>query len=130
MPYVCAVAECRNRNGPDLAFHRFPSHDKVRCKKWEVKCKRLDKLNVANARVCAAHFTDEDYERDLQNELLGLPLRKKLKPTAIPSIFMERFPGTSSKRETRQKNRISRKLVNEILENTTLETGINPHKLS
>lgn len=38
------------------------------------------------ARVCSAHFSPKCYRRDLQHELLGLPLRKKLKPDAVPDI--------------------------------------------
>ena len=30
------------------------------------------------------HFAPEDFERDLRNEMLGLPLRKLLKPGAAP----------------------------------------------
>ncbi len=31
------------------------------------------------ARICSNHFKEEDYERDLRNELLNLPQRKLLK---------------------------------------------------
>ena len=30
------------------------------------------------------HFAPEDFERDFRNEMLGLPLRKLLKPGAAP----------------------------------------------
>ncbi|KAJ8879411.1 hypothetical protein PR048_020019 [Dryococelus australis] len=49
------------------------------------RCKRADKVNVNNVRVCSVHFVPEDYELDLRNELLGLPIRKKLLTNAIPS---------------------------------------------
>ena len=35
-------------------------------------------------RICSLHFAPEDFERDLRNEMLGLPLRKLLKPGAAP----------------------------------------------
>lgn len=53
---------------------------------WVVKCKRADKINTEHARVCSIHFREEDFERDLKNELLGLPLRRILRKDAIPSI--------------------------------------------
>ena len=39
-------------------------------------------------RICSLHFTDTSYERDLRNELLGLPIRKRLLPDAVPTQFV------------------------------------------
>lgn len=38
-----------------------------------------------HARVCSEHFSTSCYQRDLQHELLKLPLRKRLKPDALPN---------------------------------------------
>jgi hypothetical protein len=38
---------------------------------WINRCKREDKLNPETSRICSKHFVETDYERDLQNELLG-----------------------------------------------------------
>ncbi|XP_047118879.1 cytochrome c oxidase assembly protein COX18, mitochondrial isoform X1 [Schistocerca piceifrons] len=62
-------------------------------REWIVQCQRKDKVNVKTARVCSAHFRPEYYERDLRNELLGLPSRKKLLPTAIPCINIPNWHG-------------------------------------
>jgi hypothetical protein len=56
--------------------------------KWAVACKRKDKINHDNARICSAHFLTEDYVRDMCGELTGHFSRKRLKPTAIPSIHL------------------------------------------
>ena len=36
------------------------------------------------SRICSRHFRPEDFERDLRNEMLGLPLRNLLKPGSYP----------------------------------------------
>lgn len=42
--------------------------------------------NCATARVCSHHFHDDDYERDVQHEILGLPSRFRLKKGSIPAL--------------------------------------------
>jgi hypothetical protein len=42
-------------------------------------------FNPDSSCVCSNHFVDEDYDRDLRNELLGLPQKRKLKKEAVPS---------------------------------------------
>lgn len=82
----CAVACCSNygRKTTDVIYHRFPTNPELQ-NVWVSRCKREGKINVKIARVCSVHFLPEDYERDLRNELLGLPVRKHLRPNAIPS---------------------------------------------
>ena len=85
---VCAVAVCKSRklHSDSIIFHRFPK-DIIQQKKWAHACKRNDKLvNPKTAMVCSNHFQATDYERDLTNELLNLPIRKWLKQTAVPSL--------------------------------------------
>lgn len=52
--------------------------------KWIKACGRKDQKVPYYARVCSEHFSEKCYQRDLQHELMGLPLRRKLKPGAIP----------------------------------------------
>ena len=81
---VCAVATCPSPKDNDTTYHRFPKDNEFR-QKWLIACKRADKINPNTSTVCSQHFKADNYERDLKNELLGLPLRKRLKPGAIPS---------------------------------------------
>ena len=79
------------------------------------------------ARICSSHFKEEDYERDLKNELLNLPTQKRLKSTAFPTLNLKVEHGTSKtcqtsqkrkveqKREERAAKRARRSLVDEIL---------------
>ena len=78
----CAVFGCSNRKG--LVLHAFPK-DTLRTKAWIIKCRRKDFINTNTARVCGDHFDETSYKRDLEHELLNLPLRKVLKDDAIPN---------------------------------------------
>ncbi|CAH1394694.1 unnamed protein product [Nezara viridula] len=90
----CAVATCNNnlfdakRIGKKISFHCFPKDD--RRKDWAVQCKRADKyFNPATSCICSEHFSDSDFERDFQAELLGLQRKRKLKKTAIPTLNLD-----------------------------------------
>ncbi|GAB6030018.1 hypothetical protein CHUAL_014170 [Chamberlinius hualienensis] len=131
MPIACAVIECRNTGRlkstrPDIIFHQFPTRNELICQKWVHLCKRKDKINTKNARICSNHFVADDYERDLKNELLGIPTKKLLKSTAIPSVFNGRKPSVSitkssilrSQRLHERKEKEDRKfIISELLEN-------------
>jgi hypothetical protein len=43
----------------------------------------IDPSKLAS-RVCSDHFTASEFERDLKNEMLGLPVKKLLKHDAVP----------------------------------------------
>lgn len=96
----CAVAQCHNCcfKEPGTIYHRFPKSEELR-RVWLSRCKRTDKFNVNTARVCSKHFLPEDYERDMKNELLGLPTRKILRLNAIPSQYIPNWHGNSDSRE-------------------------------
>jgi hypothetical protein len=79
---TCAVAICPS--APEATYHVFPKDEHLQ-KLWVDLCKRKETINVKTARVCSFHFKEEDYERDLKNEVLGLPIRKRLKPNSVPS---------------------------------------------
>lgn len=107
----CAVFSCSNHGkktkGQGIIYHSFPKDVNLR-KAWIVKCKRLDKLNVAHARICSNHFNPSDYEDDIRNRLLGLEERKKLKPTAIPSSNLT-INEADEKHDTSARNERKRK---------------------
>lgn len=88
------MSECSNWGSKTtgVMYHRFPKSEELR-RVWVLRCKRNDTFNPDNARVCSIHFCPEDYERDLKNELLGLPQRKILRETAVPSLFISNWHG-------------------------------------
>ncbi|XP_035219594.1 THAP domain-containing protein 1 B-like [Stegodyphus dumicola] len=84
----CAVATCSNtyhNTKTSVVFHRFPCKNIQLTKEWLHRCRRADIVNTKSARICSIHFTESDYEDDMKNRLLGLPTKKILKSTAIPT---------------------------------------------
>jgi hypothetical protein len=79
--------------------------------KWLVKCKRQDSVNILNSRICSEHFKENDYERDLKSELMGVKNKSKLKESAIPSLHLPTTQITecSNKRKQRAEGRASKK---------------------
>lgn len=79
---ICAVYGCNNNwksskaEGLQLIFHVFPKSkdfvSKTIREEWIRRCRRADAWNPDTSRVCSAHFCVNDYERDIQNELLGI----------------------------------------------------------
>lgn len=123
MPSNCAVAKCPNTTyfkviRKELIHHRFPVKNSTVCKYWVHFCKRSDKINIKTATICSDHFHPDEYKRDLEHELLGLPPRKRLKEDARPSIFSseekENIPAMSD-RDDRCSKRQRRQLVENIL---------------
>ena len=84
---ICAVADCPNPSG--IAYHLFPRDPKYR-KVWIQRCKRDDKVgkpldpNNANIRICATHFTKDDYFTNVSGT------RTSLKQNVVPSVFPNR----------------------------------------
>lgn len=123
MPALCAVVQCSNTSNdktinPNLIHHRFPTRNPTLSKVWLHFCRRQDTVNVHNARICSDHFQPSDYERDMEHELLGLPLRKKLKRDAVPSIFSLKASlkdNKPNKRAERLEKRQRRDVLNSLL---------------
>jgi hypothetical protein len=82
---ICAVAICNNPKNDSTIYHHFPKNNEL-SKKWVVACKRDDQFNPSTSTVCSNHFLPTDYERDLKNELLGLPVKKRLQREAVPTV--------------------------------------------
>jgi len=82
----CAIDSCSSPNG--IKYHSFPKNSYSIQQIWMKACNR-DFHSIKNAKICSRHFTPESYERDLRNELLGIPVRKKLKHDAVPTLHLE-----------------------------------------
>lgn len=84
----CYVETCGNyyektRGTKDVIYHMLPG-EAILAAKWIKACGKKDQKVPYYARVCSEHFSEKCYQRDLQHELMGLPLRRKLKPGAVP----------------------------------------------
>ncbi|XP_067129670.1 uncharacterized protein [Centruroides vittatus] len=124
----CAVYGCNNNllaikaKGENVTFHVFPRQKDLISKsigsEWINRWKSGDKFNPDTSRICSVHFVQSDYERDLQNELLGLLVRKILKKTAIPTLNLpDRMNPTVTERERRSSKRKQKEEVNDLLTN-------------
>jgi len=127
---VCAVAVCKSRKTESIIFHRFPK-DTVRQKQWAHACKRDDRLlNPQTALVCSLHFQPSDYERDLPNELLGLPVRKRLKKSAVPTLKLhyldDNKPSTALLNRQSLREKLDRKeVIQELMKTATVTAELN-----
>lgn len=126
----CTVATCKNSSAKtdrNVIYHSFPKNKSVR-DVWIQKCKRDGKWNPGACHVCSAHFTQEDYERDLKGELLKIPLKKQLKFGAVPSVNLPSIQlqnvhkNDAIKRKDRLLRRESKKLVTELLQLNNVPT--------
>lgn len=70
----CTVATCNNSHIKTKAFnivyHKFPRDPDLK-NIWINRCRRDGEWNPDTSSVCSVHFTEDDYERDFQHELLG-----------------------------------------------------------
>ena len=126
----CAVLGCSNNNNKRLKqnqievqkirYFRFP-RNKIRLNQWIHAIKRKDIFNINNAKVCSAHFCEEDYEICYRQQFL-IGERTKgppLKNYAVPHLNL---PGSKSKdnvetsRTMRHKLKLHHEIIKQALE--------------
>ncbi|XP_042282671.1 uncharacterized protein LOC121907198 isoform X2 [Thunnus maccoyii] len=99
MPGMCSVPGCKGykkARSRGVVFHSLPTRDPGRCRKWlkAIQNPKFDEntpvAKYGNIRVCSQHFQPEDYEPDIQAELMKTTPRKILKSDVIPSVFSGR----------------------------------------
>ncbi|XP_036952305.1 uncharacterized protein LOC119018606 isoform X2 [Acanthopagrus latus] len=99
MPGMFSVPGCkgyRKARSRGVVFHSLPTRDPGRCRKWlkAIQNPKFDEntpvIKYGNIRVCSQHFKPEDYEPDIQAELMKTTPRKILKSHVIPSVFSGR----------------------------------------
>ncbi|CAL1680856.1 unnamed protein product [Lasius platythorax] len=99
MPSCCAE-NCRNRAEQGFRLFRFPA-DQERKEIWIKQCAKNPK---GDSRLCEFHFDDFQFENKRQDG------RRKLKPNAIPTIF------------------INKDSINEVLQETESSVGVLPEE--
>ncbi|XP_076583808.1 uncharacterized protein LOC143319097 [Chaetodon auriga] len=101
MPGMCSVPGCKGykkARSRGVVFHSLPTRDPGRCRKWlkAIQNPKFDEntpvSKYGNIRVCSQHFKADDYEPDIQAELMKTTPRKILKSNVIPSVFSGRQP--------------------------------------
>ncbi|KAL0985016.1 hypothetical protein UPYG_G00151860 [Umbra pygmaea] len=94
----CSAFGCTTRHskGSAVQFFRLPSDD-ARLTQWLRKMRRdTRKWNPENARLCSSHFEEDQFFTDKQG-------KRRLKDTAVPTIFNFTPPKKGRKRATRTK---------------------------
>ncbi|KAL1454183.1 hypothetical protein WDU94_010463 [Cyamophila willieti] len=127
----CAVYGCNNHNkktkkpsnaSPQskVSFYRFPKDPAV-CGEWVKFCRRSDKFNVAQSRICSAHFSKSDKLVSLQARLLDYSPKcvRKVNAHAVPSLNGPKQHNEKTARdlkmEERQKREEQKNLVRKAL---------------
>ncbi|XP_071180850.1 uncharacterized protein [Mytilus edulis] len=87
----CSVLNCKIQSGQGIAMFKFPEKDLERRQIWigKVALKRKDFQPSPFARVCARHFTNDQFVIDpsLAVSIGYKPKQLRLKEKAIPTIF-------------------------------------------
>lgn len=124
MPSSCVAFGCKSGyhtqkqsdREQGITFHSFPLHDSVLCDAWVRSVHRKDFQPSKHSKLCSLHFTESDYiqnrsdsntARRRKKESVSIkPLRRYLKPSAIPTI-LPNAPHylTNAKNEPRSTNK-------------------------
>ena len=84
---LCAALNCLNYSKSKVSTFKFPANSKLR-KQWLLKMKRKEFQPEKNSRICAVHFTEDYFRKNLA--IRGFegsdfkPLRLHLKEDAEP----------------------------------------------
>ncbi|XP_064474320.1 uncharacterized protein LOC135388606 isoform X2 [Ornithodoros turicata] len=108
----CCFVHCKNKreNTTGVTFFGFPKCERLK-QLWIAKVRRPGWKLYKSSRLCSDHFTADCFEEAerLQQEfglvLPGKRLRQRLKPDAVPSLFVEHegdfdVPSSSSRRDS------------------------------
>lgn len=94
MPTRCVAAWCSNTHSDGVSLFRFP-RDPVLKEQWvkQVQRTRAQWKPSESSVLCSKHFTDDCFEvaYDLATQF-GIKKTRKLKPGAVPSLFLRKRP--------------------------------------
>ena len=73
---TCFIPDCQSNN-PEFAVPKDPFYKGL----WEDVIEKYGIFSLKpKLKICEKHFSQNDIIRDLKGELLGLPIKRKLKP--------------------------------------------------
>lgn len=116
MGRFCIAFGCHNSNQKGFSLFQFPADEKLK-KAWILQVQKTrDKWHgpTKNSAVCSEHFTEDCFEpMSVMSKKMGMKMRQRLKPDAIPTIFKR--PSATPKRlrvslaaEKRERARVSK----------------------
>ena len=95
----CVAAGCSNVSSAHVSLFKFPTDPLLR-RQWEkqVQRTRADWKATEHSHLCSEHFTSDCFEYDTAiAATFGMKKRKRLKPGAIPTIFIRQNITATSK---------------------------------
>lgn len=107
----CIAFGCNNDHTKEgISFHKFPLNEPARLKEWLQRVKRVTSVGKPwtpskHSRLCSEHFTENSFEVNYGERLLGARYGKRCKQLnsdAIPNKFMHR-PTPKSRPHTEQR---------------------------
>ena len=95
MPRHCAAAGCSSVSGKRYRLHEFPRDDALRANLMGIGCKTaanwLERTYIRTTAsfLCRKHFEASCFVTGVRyRNTVGIPAKKRLKPNAIPTIFL------------------------------------------
>ena len=86
----CVAAGCSNTYLKNVSLFNFPRDTSLR-RRWTKQVQRTHGQwsgPTTNSTLCSDHFTEDCFETStLLAPKLGIKIRKRLKPDAVPTIF-------------------------------------------
>ena len=91
---ICFVQDCRSKwlqkLSVPLSFFKIPKVENFP----DIHAQWKENLNITRQvswlRICELHFSPDCFIRDLEAELTGRPIRRRLKNDAIPTLFLSK----------------------------------------
>lgn len=102
---ICFVTHCRSRFLQKLfvrlSYFKIPNQvnpEKTNSpqnihEKWKENLKINHNVSKS-LRICELHFSEDCFLRDLEAELTGRPIRKRLKESAVPTLYLSKEDKT------------------------------------
>ena len=93
----CSIFGCKELSGGNYKLYSFPKEQEMR-DKWIRACGRADKRVGVDAVVCAKHFSECQFERNIMFELTQRVAKthRGLKKDAVPDLHLPSSEITSS----------------------------------
>jgi hypothetical protein len=89
---ICSVQDCRSKYlqkmSVRLSYFRIPRPNETTQMHELWKARMGISRSVSWLRVCELHFSKNCFIRDLEAELTGRPVRKRIRDGSIPSLFL------------------------------------------
>ncbi|XP_035223854.1 THAP domain-containing protein 2-like isoform X2 [Stegodyphus dumicola] len=83
----CAASDCSNHSRKGHVLVKFPKNQERR-KIWVTNCRRINWEPGSGAQLCLDHFEESQFESLCKD-------RRKLRKTAIPTLFNMPYPPPS-----------------------------------